>query len=223
MTAPAKTHEQTTLGSQETASTEPSTAGDAAMSVGLRIGDDCEIDASVTLVTPEGDTPPPRIGNGACIRSNAVIYPDVTIGERFVTGHNVLVRERTTIGDDVVVGTNAVVDGHCEIGSGVSMQTGAYVPPETTIGDDVFLGPHAVLTNDPYPLRQDVDLVGPTIEADASIGANATVLPDVSVGERAFVAAGAVVTEDVPPDTLAAGVPATHHQLPESLQGRNQH
>jgi acetyltransferase-like isoleucine patch superfamily enzyme len=102
------------------------------------------------------------------------------------------------------------------------MQTGVYVPPETEIADDVFLGPHAVLTNDPYPLRTDVGLAGPRLAEDVSIGANATVLPGVTVGERAFVAAGAVVTEDVPPDTLAAGVPAEHHPLPDRLAGPNQ-
>jgi len=96
-----------------------------------------------------------------------------------------------------------------------------YVPTNTTIGDRVFLGPHAVLTNDPYPLRREANLVGPTIEDDASIGANATVLPGVTVGAGAFVAAGAVVTEDVPPETLAVGVPATGKPLSPKLAGGN--
>ena len=64
-------------------------------------------------------------------------------------------------------------------------------------------------------------MVGPTIEDGASIGANATILPGVTVGEDAFVAAGAVVTEDVPAGMLARGVPATHHPLPEPLDGPN--
>lgn len=40
------------------------------------------------------------------------------------------------------------------------------------------------------------------------VGANATILAGVQVGREAFVAAGSVVTEDVPPRTLVAGVPA---------------
>lgn len=45
------------------------------------------------------------------------------------------------------------------------------------------------------------------IERNAWIGAGATILPDVTVGENAVVAAGAVVPEDVPPNTVVAGVP----------------
>jgi acetyltransferase-like isoleucine patch superfamily enzyme len=187
-----------------------------------RIGQNCEIASSVELLSPDADERAARIGDGATIRSGTIIYPDVRIGRNLTTGHNAIIREDTTVGHDVIVGTNTVVDGTCTVGDWVSMQTGVYVPPETEIGDSVFLGPHAVLTNDPYPLRTDVGLSGPTLERHASVGANATVLPDVTVGERAFVAAGSVVTEDVPPETLAAGVPAEHHSLPENLDGENE-
>ncbi|WP_253737451.1 acyltransferase [Halohasta salina] len=191
------------------------------MSTEPRLGEGCEVGPDVSLgAASEGD--PPTIGRESTIRSGTIIYPDVTVGDRLSTGHNVLIREETTIGDDVTVGTNTVIDGASTIGSGVSMQTGVYVPRETTIGDDVFLGPHAVLTNDPYPIRQDVDLAGPILEAGVSVGANATLLPDVAVGEGSFVAAGAVVTEDVPPNRLAVGAPATHRRLPEPLQGDNE-
>nr|WP_290812371.1 acyltransferase [Halovivax sp.] len=90
------------------------------------------------------------------------------------------------------------------------------------MGSNVFVGPGAVLTNDQYPIRRDVDLEGPTIEDGASIGANATILPGVTIGENAFVAAGSVVTDDVPPDTLAVGAPASTRTLPETLEGPNQ-
>lgn len=161
------------------------------------------------------------IADGATVRSGSIIYADVDIGRDFLTGHNVLVREGVEIGDHVVVGTNTVIDGRATIGSHVSFQTGVYVPPGTTIGDHVFVGPHAVLTNDPHPVRRETDLVGPTVADHASIGANATLLPGVTVGERAFVAAGAVVTQDVPAETLAVGVPAEHEPLPPELAGGN--
>jgi len=91
----------------------------------------------------------------------------------------------------------------------------------TTLGDDVFVGPNAVFTNDPYPIRVDVELTGATVEDHVSVGANATIMPGVTLGEGCFVAGGAVVTRDVPPRTLALGAPAEHRPLPEPLRGDN--
>ena len=179
-------------------------------------------DVSPDAVVGHGDGADPEIGADPVVRSGTIIYDDVVVGDRFRTGHGVLIREETEIGDHVLVGTDTIVDGYTTIGSGVSLQSRVYVPSYTTIADDVFVGPGAVLTNDPYPVRQDADLVGPTLEDHASVGANATVLPDVTVGRGAFVAAGAVVTDDVPPETLAVGTPAEHRPLPPELDGENQ-
>ena len=184
-------------------------------------GDNCTIDDRVTLGYGEF-TDPTRIGDDATIRAGSIVYGDVTIGNRFTTGHDVLVREQTRIGDDVLVGTKTVVDGKTTIGSNVSLQTNVYVPTETRIGSNVFIGPGAVLTNDAYPIRTESDLEGPSIEDGASVGANATILPGVTVGEESFVAAGAVVIDDVPPERLAVGAPAESRALPEPLEGPNQ-
>ncbi|MHC3437929.1 acyltransferase [Natrialbaceae archaeon A-gly3] len=184
-------------------------------------GDGCSIDEAATVGYGDFEAPT-RIGDDATIRAGTIVYGDVTIGDDFSTGHDALVREGTVIGDDVLVGTKTVIDGETTIGSHVSLQTNVYVPTETTIEDNVFVGPGAVLTNDAYPIRTEANLVGPTLEAGASVGANATLLPGVTVGENAFVAAGAVVVEDVPPNTLAVGAPATHQRLPEPLEGPNQ-
>ncbi|SEM02280.1 acyltransferase [Haloferax larsenii] len=187
-------------------------------------GDNCDISPAATVGQQyESDSKPPMLGDDCTVRSGTIVYDDVVIGDRLNTGHNALIRELTEIGDDVLIGTNTVIDGRTTIGSGVSLQTGVYVPSNTTIGDDVFLGPHVVLTNDPSPVRNhDTDLDGPTIEDNVSIGANATILPSVTIGEGSFVAAGAVVTVDVPPRTLAIGVPAVNQSLPPELEGGNQ-
>ncbi|MDL0125105.1 DapH/DapD/GlmU-related protein [Halobacterium salinarum] len=167
------------------------------------------------------DAGPATIGDRSTIRYGTVIYGDVAADNELNTGHYALIREQTTLGANVLVGTNTVIDGQSDIGSDVSLQTDVYIPTQTQIEDRVFIGPGAVLTNDPYPVRQDIDLTGPTLKNDVSIGANATLLPDVTIGERAVVAAGAVVTDDVPPDTLAVGNPVQHEQLPAELEGEN--
>jgi acetyltransferase-like isoleucine patch superfamily enzyme len=157
------------------------------------------------------------IGKDAVLRSGTIIYCDVTIGDRFQTGHNVMIREKTRIGDYVSIGTGVIIEGNTHIGDRVNLQSMVYLPTNTTIGDRVFIGPNAVLTNDRYPPSGIGGLVGPVIEHDAAVGANATILPGVRIGEGALVAAAAVVTRDVPAHMLAVGAPAKIRELPSAL------
>lgn len=188
----------------------------------VRLGRDARIDPTAIIGYRHGrDAGPTVVGDDARVRAHSIVYGDVAIGDAFTTGHGVLVREDSTIGDAVLVGTSTVLDGAVDVGSQVSLQSQVYVPPGTEIGDEVFVGPNATLTNDPYPVRTDAGLAGPTLERGVSIGANATLLPGVTVGAGAFVAAGSVVTGDVPPETLAIGVPAVHRELPAELEGGN--
>jgi acetyltransferase-like isoleucine patch superfamily enzyme len=158
------------------------------------------------------------IGSNSTIRTGTVIYCDVTIGDHFISGHNVIIRERTTIGRGVVVGSSSIIEGNCVIGDDVRIQSMVYIPTDTYIGNGVFIGPNAVLTNDPYPPLGGNDLQGPIVEDNVSIGANATLLPGVRIGRGALVAAGSVVTKDVPPNTLAIGIPARWKELPEEFR-----
>ena len=56
--------------------------------------------------------------------------------------------------------------------------------------------------------EQGVSTSAVIIEDDIWVGANAVILPGVTIGHHSVVAAGAVVTQDVPPHSLVAGVPA---------------
>ena len=46
------------------------------------------------------------------------------------------------------------------------------------------------------------------VEEDAWVGCNVTLLSGVTIGRGAVIAAGAVVTKDIPPYSIAGGVPA---------------
>ena len=171
----------------------------------VRIGEGTTIQDNVILGSLEdGEL---SIGKASVIRSGAVIYSSVRIGDNFRSGHNILIRENSEIGNNVLVGTNSVIDGDCKIGDNVSIQTGVYITRYTTIEDDVFLGPLCVTTNDKY-MRYGDPLSGPVIKRGAKIGANSTIMPGITIGEGATVAAGSVVTRDVPPYKVAMGVPA---------------
>jgi len=157
------------------------------------------------------------IGNHAIIRSGTILYCDVSIGDTFSCGHNVLIRERTRIGNRVAVGTACIIEGGVTIGNDVNLQSLVYIPTNTTIKDRVFIGPGTVLTNDRYPPSRTGVLAGPTILEGAAIGANVTILPGVCIGENSLVAAGAIVTRDVPSRKLAIGSPAKIRDLPDEM------
>lgn len=57
--------------------------------------------------------------------------------------------------------------------------------------------------------QPDIDVVEPiTIEDNVFVGLGATLMPGVTIGRDSVVAAGALVTKDVPPRSIAGGVPA---------------
>ena len=82
---------------------------------------------------------------------------------------------------------------------------GVVVGETAELGDDVQLYHGVTLGgNSPEPIKRH-----PTLEADVTVGANATLIGDITVGEGATVGAGAVVVDDVPPGATVAGNPAT--------------
>ena len=188
------------------------------------IGEGTKIFEPVSLGFPsldridENDYPGTVIGKNAIIRSGAVIYCDVVIGDNFRTGHNIIIREKTRIGDNAVVGNGVAIEGNCSIGNNVTIQSMAGIGAYTRIGNDVFIGPKATLLNDRYPPDRKSDLRGPMIQDKAVIGAIAIILPRITIGAGAMVAAGSVVTKDVPPGVMAIGSPARIRDLPEKMR-----
>ncbi len=177
----------------------------------VKIGRKAEIDEYVIIGKPPrgkkiGELPT-RIGDNAVIRSHSIIYAGVRIGDNLETGHSVMIRENCTIGHDVRVGTQSIIENNNRIGNHVRIHSRAFIPQNCTIEDEVWIGPNAVLTNDPHPPCAKC-MRGPELKRGSKIGANSTLLPFVVIGERALVGAGAVVVEDVPPESVVAGVPA---------------
>jgi maltose O-acetyltransferase len=87
------------------------------------------------------------------------------------------------------------------------------------LGKNVSLGPGVTLCTATHAMGFGSRRMNPALEArpivigdGAWVCMNAILLPGVTVGAGAIVSAGAVVTEDVPPHTLVAGVPATVQQ-----------
>jgi acetyltransferase-like isoleucine patch superfamily enzyme len=150
------------------------------------------------------------IGDGAVIRSHAVIYAGNVIGKNFQTGNKVNIRELNRIGDNVSIGTLSVIEHHVEIADNVRIHTQVFIPEFSVLEEGCWIGPNVVFTNAKYPQSPGVkdQLVGPVIKRGAKIGANSTILPGVVIGEHALVGAGSVVVSDVPPGAVVVGNPA---------------
>jgi len=102
----------------------------------------------------------------------------------------------------VEIGEGAIIGDRCKI------QAFCFIPWGVNIGNDVFIGPNVVFTNVKYPPSPRSLWRETVVEDQVSIGAGARILPGITIGKRAFIAAGAVVTKDIPPETVAVGVPA---------------
>lgn len=121
-----------------------------------------------------------RIEPGAIIRDHVEIKDNAVIMMGAVLNIGAVVGKNSMIDMNAVLGGRAIVQDNCHIGAGTVL-AGVVEPASAT------------------PV---------VIEDDVVIGANAVVLEGVRVKKGAVVAAGAVVTEDVPENTVVAGVPA---------------
>lgn len=102
------------------------------------------------------------------------------------------------IGDYTRIGIHNTIIGPVVIGSHVNLAQGITV---TALN-------HNFQDTTKQIDEQGISTKSVVISDDVWIGANAVILPGVTIGHHAVVAAGAVVTNDVPDNSIVAGVPA---------------
>lgn len=124
------------------------------------------------------------------------------VGYRVDDGFRIFPPVYTDFGKNIKIGKDVFVN------SGCCFQDQGGV----TLGDGCLVGHNVVFAtfdHDKCPSKRgDMTAAPIVVGKDVWIGAHATILKGVTIGDGAIVAAGAVVTRDVPPNTIAAGVPA---------------
>ncbi|MGI6317349.1 MAG: acetyltransferase [Dethiobacteria bacterium] len=100
------------------------------------------------------------------------------------------------------------------LGKGVLINKGCIFTTNITIGNHVSINPgcgigHDAVIEDYTTLMWHVNISGAVeVGKGCLLGTKATVLQGKKIGNWATVGAGAVVTEDLPPNCTAVGVPA---------------
>jgi acetyltransferase-like isoleucine patch superfamily enzyme len=129
-------------------------------------------------------------------------------------------RARVRLGRDVRIMRDftAHIAGEVSIGDGVFFNRGCHVVvlQRLAIGAQCLFGEGVSIHDENHrggrdqepPARRGFTTAPITIGRNVWVGAKATILQGVSIGDNAVIGANAVVTCDVPPNTLAVGVPA---------------
>lgn len=157
------------------------------------IGEGCEIGQGSRITDS-------RVGNGVTVKDHCVIA-DSEVADHCVVGPFAHLRMNARAEEGAHVG-NFVEMKKSRLGAKAKANHLTYLG-DADIGERTNIGAGTITCN--YDGKNKHPTV---IEHDVKIGSDTMLVAPVRVGARSVTGAGSVVTEDVPPDTLVAGVPA---------------
>jgi bifunctional UDP-N-acetylglucosamine pyrophosphorylase / glucosamine-1-phosphate N-acetyltransferase len=158
-----------------------------------RIGRNCAVHSWSHLINAE-------IGDECRILNSSVIVDSKLNGKNSV-GPFAHLRMGTELLSQAVIG-NFVEAKKSRLGERTKSMHLTYLG-DATLGDRVNIGAGTVTCNYDGKNKHQTH-----IEDDVKIGSDTMLVAPVRVGRGSVSGAGSVITEDVPPDTLVAGVPA---------------
>ena len=157
-----------------------------------RIGSDCAVGPNSMVIDSV-------IGNGCRVVASTV--EESRLEDRVAVGPYSRVRGGSRLMNDVYLGNFTEIKNSV-LGRGTKSSHFSYIG-DAVIGSNVNIGAGTVTCN-----YDGVRKNRTTIGDDAFIGSDSMLVAPVNIGARASTGAGSVVTKDVPPDSLAVGVPA---------------
>lgn len=192
--------------------------------------------AGVTLTDPATTyiEPDVQIGEDTIIEPNTHLRGKTRIGANCRIGPNTIIRD-SHIGDACAIVasdiTESLIEERVQIGPFARLRAGTHIAREVRIGNfgevknsrvgekshighfsyvgDAELGKRVNIGAGTITCNYDGKQKNRTIIGDdVFIGSDTMLIAPVTIGARARTGAGAVVNKDVPPDSLAVGVPA---------------
>ncbi|HJZ67458.1 MAG TPA: DapH/DapD/GlmU-related protein, partial [Blastocatellia bacterium] len=158
-----------------------------------RVGSGCTIQSWTRMKNVD-------IGEGVTVRNSCVIE-DSQIRDGATVGPFARLRAGAEIGEKAAIG-NFVEVKKSKIGRGTKASHLTYLG-DATLGERVNIGAGTVTCNYDGVRKNET-----VIEDEVKIGSDTMLVAPVRVGRGSVTGAGSVVTKDVPPDSLAVGVPA---------------
>ena len=125
------------------------------------------------------------------------------------------IKQNSGIKFPFITSSHAKISEYIEWGEGcIASQSGIAIGPNIKIGDFVFINAGTIIGHDTNignytALYAGVIISGRvSIGSDCVIGSGVIVLPNLKIGDGSVIAAGSLVTKDIPPNAVAAGMPA---------------
>jgi bifunctional UDP-N-acetylglucosamine pyrophosphorylase/glucosamine-1-phosphate N-acetyltransferase len=192
--------------------------------------------AGVTMIDPASTYIEPEVtlGQDTILWPGTYLHGNTRIGAGCVIGPNTIIKD-TIVGNDCTllasVLESAVLEDHVEMGPYCHLRKGAHLSTGVHMGNfgevkNSTLGPGAKMGHFSYigdaTVGAKANIGAGTITCNfdgtnkfpteigegAFIGSDTMLVAPVKIGAGAKTGAGAVVTKDIPPNSLAVGVPA---------------
>jgi UDP-perosamine 4-acetyltransferase len=112
------------------------------------------------------------------ISPQAAISPSARLGVGIAIMAGAVINAEALIDDLAIINTGSCIDHDCRIGTAAHIAPGSALAGGVDVGQQVF------------------------------VGAGAVAIPGIKIGDGAVVGAGGVVIRELPPNTVAVGVPA---------------
>jgi len=107
-----------------------------------------------------------------------------------------IIDKKSKMGKGNVINPGCILNAFSIVGNNCVIYSGSIIEHEDILEDNVFVGPGVALTAN---IR---------IGKNSYLGVGTKVIPHVKIGKNVTIGAGSVVLENIPDNTIVAGVPA---------------